>query len=438
MPQATTIGLVRGLLVTVVVAVVLVVVVRGGAGATGSVVARVLLPFAAAAIAAAALHLLVPRTPTRYGAAIPYATLAEAVRRMQSGSLEQALPALAQVVADGTRAARAVVWLAVGGRLVAAAWHPSAPGAGEDSVADLTALLARPDTAHVVPVLDGPVLRAALTIRKDVAVTAADRRLMHDAANAAGLLLRVVALNAELAERMRRAADLAEELQASRQRLATVRDSERRRLVAELAHATSDRLDVLRAEIAAASAALSPGGASSGGPDPARAQAALARARDQLDDLLERFRAVARGVYPAVLRDRGPAAALDEVVADLPRAVRLTGGLEERLPWELESGIYYAAAAAARALGGQPAESPLVVRLEHCADRITVHVEDAAPPVPPDRLAALLTADVDRLAALGGGMDLVAAPTGLHLMAWLPDRVEPVVIDADRTEAAVR
>jgi hypothetical protein len=51
---------------------------------------------------------------------------------------------------------------------------------------------------------------------------------------------------------------------------------------------------------------------------------------------------------------------------------------------------------------------------------------------------ALLAADVDRLAALGGAMDLVPAPTGLHLVAWLPDRVEPVVIDADRTEVAVR
>ena len=41
-----------------------------------------------------------------------------------------------------------------------------------------------------------------------------------------------------------------------------------------------------------------------------------------LDELLDRFRVIARGVYPAVLRDQGPAAALDEVIADLPAVGR--------------------------------------------------------------------------------------------------------------------
>ncbi len=66
---------------------------------------------------------------------------------------------------------------------------------------------------------------------------------------------------------------------------------------------------------------------------------------------------IARGVYPAVLRDQGPAAALDEVAADLPRPVRLTGDLGGRLDWEIESGIYYVVAAAMNALAGRPAEA---------------------------------------------------------------------------------
>jgi signal transduction histidine kinase len=373
------------------------------------------------------------------GATGPYPALAEAARRMQSGSLEQALPGLARVVAEGTGSAHVVVWLAVGHRLVAAARHPAEPGAGAETVTGLAALLARRDTDHVVPVLDGTVLRAALAIHKPSAVTAADRQLMQDVANGAALLLRVVALNAELAERVRRAADLAEELQASRHRLATARDSERRRLVAELAHATGDRLEALRAEIAAASAGLA-----DPAPGPAAVREALARARDQLDDLLERFRAVARGVYPAVLRDHGPVAALDEVVADLPRPVRLTGNLGQRLAWELESGIYYVAASAVRALAGRPAEGELLIRLEHPDGRIIVQVEDAAPAVPPERLGPLLADDADRLAALGGGMDLevtspAAAGAGtLVLRAWLPDRLEPVVVDTSGTEVTVR
>jgi len=436
MARATVAGAVRGLLVTAGVAALLVGVVQGVGGLIGSAVPAVLLPFAAAAVAAVGLHRFLPRGRT----SAPFPALAEAARRLQSGSLEQALPGLAQVVADGTGATRVTVWLSIGGRLVEVARQPPEPGAGEETVPDLAALLARPDSDHIVPVLDGPVLRAAVAIHKPGAVTAEDRQLMQDVANGAGLLLRVVALNAELAERVQRAADLAEELQASRRRLASARDSERRRLVAELAYATGDRLDALRAEVSTASARLA-----SAEPDPASVQEALARARVQLDDLLERFRAVARGVYPAVLRDHGPAAALDEVFSDLPRTVRLTGSLEERLPWELESGIYYVVASAVRALAGRPGEGALLVRLEHSGGRIVAHVEDPEPPVPLERLDALLADDADRLAALGGGLDLGAPVDGdpaaaepLVLRAWLPDRVEPVVVETAGTEVAVR
>jgi len=441
MARATTASAVRGLLLAAGVAAIVLLVVQGGRLAGGAVPA-VVPPFLAGAVAAVGLHLALPRTlPARAGrgSAGQYPALAEAARRMQSGTLEEVLPGLAQVVAEGTGAARAEVWLAVGDRLMAAARHPPAPGAGEE-LPGLAALLTRPDTDHVVPVLDGTVLRAALAIAKPAAVTAADRQLMQDVANGAGLLLRVVALNVELADRVQRAADLAEELQASRGRLATARDVERRRLVAELAYATAGRLDTLRAEIAAAAA-----GMADPQPEPGRIRADLARARDHLDDLLDRFRAVARGVYPSVLRDHGPAAALDEVVADLPRGVRLTGGLGERLPWELESGLYYVAAAAVRVLAERPADTPLVVRLERAGGRIGVVVEDTASPVPPHRLAVLLADDADRLAALGGGMDVEAPggegaddPRRLVLHAWLPDRVEPVVVDATGPQVAVR
>ena len=159
-----------------------------------------------------------------------------------------------------------------------------------------------------------------------------------------------MALNAELADRVRRADDLATELQASRQRLARAREVERRRLVMELGHATTDRLAGLRAAVAAARNELD-----EPDPDPEAAQQALLRARIGLDELLDRFRVIARGVYPAVLRDQGPAAALDEVAADLPRPVRLTGDLGGRLDWEIESGIYYVVAAAAMGLlAGRP------------------------------------------------------------------------------------
>ncbi|HEY4422326.1 MAG TPA: hypothetical protein VGN22_22600, partial [Pseudonocardia sp.] len=356
---------------------------RAGSGSA------VLLPFLAVGVCAVGLGFVLPRVDaavgrlTHHREVTPYSALAAAAARIRAGSLEQALPGLAQVLADGTGATRAVVWLAVGDRLVAAAEYPPrvSTGSDEQHVPNVAVLLARPDTDHVVPVLDGAELRAALAIGKpDAPITPADQLLVQDVANGAALLLRGVAQNAELAERVRRADDLAMQLDDSRQRLAQAREVERRRLVMELSHATGDRLAALRAEVERAQGALEyrP-------EEAAAAHEALMRARGGLDELLDRFRVIARGVYPAVLRDQGPAAALDEVATDLPRPVRLTGSLGGRLDWEIESGLYYVAAAALHALAGRPADGEVVVSFGRAEGRATVRIDDAAPDITPDR-----------------------------------------------------
>ena len=390
---------------------------------------RVLLPFAATGLAAAgmiaareAIDRLVRRL-THHRLTTPYSVLAQTTARVGARSLEQALPDLAQVLADGTGAQRAALWLVVEGQLVEAAAYP-ADGGEPAVVENLAVLLARPDTDHVVPVLDGAVLRAALVIDKpDAPVTPADQRLMQDVADGAGLLLRSVQRRAELQERVRQADELADELVASRRRLTNARVVERRRLSGELAHATTGRLAVLRGALRTAAADLDavPG-------RPRQVRDALERARAALDELLERLRAIARGVYPAVLRDLGPAAALEELLADLPRTVRATGDPPPRLAWEVESGIYYLTAAAVAHLAGRPAHTRLHVHLEHRDGRLTVRIDD--PELGPGSAAALraeLAGDIERLAALGGAVEVTGYAAGVTVLAWLPDRLEPLV-----------
>jgi signal transduction histidine kinase len=455
MTRVSTAVVLRGLLVAGGVAAVLVAVVRGGRALIDTKQLWLVLPFVAVAFAAVGLFLVWPvleRTVARVAGerlASPYSALAEAARRIQAGSLDRVLPGLAQVLAEGTGAVRAAVWLTVGDRLVEAVHHPPDTGGASPpgrTVTGLADLLVDPDVDHVVPVLDAGVLRAALTITKPGPITVADRDLLHDVANGAALPLRVVALNAELSERVRRAAELAEELRASRRRLASARDAARRRLVAELSHATDDRLAALRTELAATRARLA-----DAPEDLTPFRDALADARVRLDDLLDRFRTVARGVYPSVLRDHGPAAALDEVVADLPRPVRLHAHLSSRAAWELESGLYYAAASALRELAGRPAERELSLRLEECRGEISVVIDDPAPPVAPERLEAVLADDADRLVALGGGLLVTAHDAdgadppssrgggpSIVIRAWVPDRVEPVVEGVLEAEVALR
>jgi hypothetical protein len=405
---------------------------------------RLLLPFLAAGVAAAGLVVAreqidrLVRGITHHRLTTPYSVLAQTTARVGAGSLEQALPGLAQVLAEGTGAQRAVVWLVVEGRLVETAAFPR-DDALPDVAENLAVLLARPDTDHVVPVLDGTVLRAALAIDKpDAPVTSADRRLVQDVADGAGLLLRSVQRGAELAERVRQADELAEQLVESRRRLTGAREVERRRLIGELAHATTDRLDALHGALDAAGTALDGlptedarrVGSSDrlGSPDPETALAAVARARVALDELLERFRVIARGVFPAVLRDQGPTVALDEVLADLPRAVALTGDVAQRLAWEVESGIYYLAAAAVTHLAEHPAHTELHVHLEHRDGRLSVRIDD--PELGPGSAAGLraeLAGDIERLAALGGDVAVTEYASGVTVVAWLPDRLEPLV-----------
>ena len=98
----------RALLVACGVAVVLVVVVDGAALVIGAGPLGVLLPFGAVLVVALGLGAVLPRIDraverlTHHREVTPYSALAEAATRIRAGSLDEALPGLAQVLADGT------------------------------------------------------------------------------------------------------------------------------------------------------------------------------------------------------------------------------------------------------------------------------------------------------------------------------------------------
>jgi signal transduction histidine kinase len=407
-----------------VVFVAILVVPQVLISATASTVAF-LLPFLAAAVCAVGVRavlgpidLAIERI-TRRHAATPYSVLAEAAGRIRSGELDTALPGLAKVLVDGTAARRAGIWVVSADTLVAAAVYPAADAPLPDA-ANLAVLLDRPDVDHVMPVVDGEVLRAALTLDKSGApVTAADRQLLRDVASGARLLLRGIALNAELRERVRQAANLGAELNRSRSRLARARAVERRRLAAELAHAATGRLAEVRAGLEDVRDDILAQRSE-------EAVAGLVQVRVGLDEIIERFRSVARGVYPAVLRDHGPSAALEELIIDLPRRVDLRGSTSRRLQWEVESGVYYVAASALHCLAERPGP-PIRVTFDHTDGRLSVEIVDPRPKVSADGLRAELANDLERLAALGGSVHFGRDGSAIVLAASLPERLEPLV-----------
>jgi hypothetical protein len=298
-----------------------------------------------------------------------------------------------------------------------AAWPAQEDGAAE--VADLADLQMVEGIDEVVTVADGEHVRGALAIAKRGFVIAGDRSFMRDMANCCALLFRGVELDTELRDRVRRAVELSEQLRASQERLAHARELERRRLASEITNVTTGNLAAIRAELRHLEEALAAG--------PHAAELVLGRLRPSLDELIERFRAVVRGVYPAVLRDEGPRVALEELAGDLSSPVRFTGQLRRRVDWEIESGLYYVVASTLRMLGrGRPIQ-PVHVHFDHRDAQVTVRVHGSPDALAPSEdIHANFANDEDRVAALGGGLAIDETPTRISIQAWLPEKLGPV------------
>ena len=133
-------------------------------------------------------------------------------------------------------------------------------------------------------------------------------------------------LNAELHARL-------EDLAASRARIVTAGDVERRRLERNLHDGAQQRLVSLALSLRLALAKLDT--------DPAAARATLAEGGDELSLALEELRELARGLHPAVLTDRGLRAAVEMLAGRAPVPVEIAEMPEERLPEPVEAAAYY-------------------------------------------------------------------------------------------------
>jgi signal transduction histidine kinase len=260
-------------------------------------------------------------------------------------------------------------------------------------------------------------------------MSANHKLLVRDIARGATLLLRGEAQNAELSELVRRADDRVTDLRASHARLTGACEVERRWLADELTHATAGRTSALRDAVAAANECLARQPS-----EREAAQAALARVGTELDSIADRIRATGRRIFPRTLHGSGLAASLEELVVDLRRPVQWSGDLGGRLDWEIECGVFCAATTALRILSAEPSEQELLVVGERAGGRVAVRIVDPRPSVALDTLRVGLAVEVERLAALGGGLELIGmgADQGrragrLTLDVWLPDRLESAV-----------
>jgi signal transduction histidine kinase len=346
--------------------------------------------------------------------ATPYEALSDFAGQVGGTyATDDVLPRMARILAEATGAARADVWLRAGSQLRAgASWPPGAPEPGPVALAgdgpppdgdgplpDGGALQAGDGRLTLVR-HQGEVLGAlSVTKRPGEQLTPAEDKLVGDLAGQVGLILRNVGLTEQLGERLA-------ELRASRRRIVTAQDDQRRRIERDLRDGAQRQLVTIASGLARAE--------SLAGRDEERERALVAQLRASARGALETLRDLARGIYPPLLADQGLAAAVSAHAGKAPLPVVVDTDGVGRYPADVETAVYFCCVEAVQNAARHAPGSTVRVRLHGSAGDLSFRVADDGPGF--DRSAAPpgngggLQHMADRLAALGGSLQVDTRP----------------------------
>lgn len=324
-------ALVYGGLAAVITAVYLLVVINIGALVGGS--QRLWLSLVTTAVIALVFQPLRDRAQRLanrlvYGKrATPYEALSQFSEHLsETYSHEDILDRMARILGEGTGAEQAEVWVRAGHRLMLASSSPKAAEPPTTLVMQNGTLPNMPrDT--VVPVSHAGELLGALAVNKKRGETmnTVEQKLVTDLAGQAGLVLKNVGLNQELLARL-------DDLRASRQRLVTAQDEERRRLERDLHDGAQQHLVALKIKLGLAEAAAQP---------ETRVRALITQLKQDADAALDTMRDLARGIYPPLLASDGLEAALRGQIRRSTVPVDLGVDDVPRQPREAEAAVYF-------------------------------------------------------------------------------------------------
>jgi signal transduction histidine kinase len=315
---------------------------------------------------------------------------------------DDVLPRMARVLGEGVGAARADVLLLIDGALRGVASWP------QDAAA------APPD--RTVEVRHGGEVLGAL----QVAMPASDPldptrdALIDDLAAHAGLVLRNVRLTEDLRARL-------VDLQAAQRRLVTAQDEERRRLERNIHDGAQQQLVALAVKARLARTLTDR--------DPAKAVELLQQIETETQEALEDLRDLARGIYPPLLADKGLGPALDSQARKASIAVTVQSDGTARYPQDVEAAVYFSVLEALQNTAKYAHASNATVRLASDDGALTFEVTDDGRGFDPtaNGYGTGLQGIADRLAALGGALDVRSAPgSGTTVTGRIPVTVRSV------------
>jgi signal transduction histidine kinase len=207
-------------------------------------------------------------------------------------------------------------------------------------------------------------------------------------------------------ERQRLDAALASSLAdvaASRKRLVGAADAARQKIERDLHDGAQQQLVALRVKLELAREALEA--------DPDAAVEMVAGLGPEVEEIIEEVRALARGIYPALLASDGLGEALRSAAQRLPVPVRIDADGIGRLPSETESAVYFCCLEAMQNVSKHARGASGVTIVLRAADTLSFQIsDDGCGFAAADPGGSGLTGMSDRLAAVGGELQVESTP----------------------------
>jgi signal transduction histidine kinase len=217
-----------------------------------------------------------------------------------------------------------VVRTGIGGTSWAQTWLPAVAAGRDDSVLRVAAAANGGELLGLVVVSRGPGVAE---------FEQPEEQALGEIARQVGILLHTAQLDSALRATHDALRAQADELRASRARVITAADNERRRIERDLHDGAQQRLVglALKARLARELA----------GRDANAAVSVLEELGREIDSTIDDLRALAHGIYPPALAQRGLRAALTEAGrgAGLPVEARIEA--DSRYPPEVEAAVYF-------------------------------------------------------------------------------------------------
>jgi signal transduction histidine kinase len=332
----------------------------------------------------------------------PYEVLSEFSDRVGgSYSIDDVLPRMAQLLGEATGANTTRVWLRHGDELRAdVSWPTNAPPATPRPVVDDELPELGEDAFEVRH--QGELLGAlTLSPAPNDPMTPTKEQLARDMAAQAGLVLRNVALIADVRE--------------SRRRIVTAQDERARALERNIHDGAQQQLVALSVKLRLAQQLVDR--------DPGKAQEMLVELQTQTNETLEDLRDLARGIYPPLLADQGLAAALEAQGRRSSLAVAVHPDGVGRYGQDIESAVYFCCLEALNNAAKYAEAANVEIRLTTLDGELRFEVRDDGRGFDQTltTFGTGLQGMADRLDAIGGSIEVVSTPgEGTTVVGKLP------------------